>query len=139
MTSGRERWCQPLYRQDGTQERRWQGSFRKALPVALPLPFFDVMASEREAISRNAGTAGGNGIAVRTRLLQWSFALLTTHFAMTSRGERLCDTPRNDVVGKWRCRRGTVVPSVRDCFGGRLRDSPRNDVREGTLVVHASQ
>jgi len=79
------------------------------------------MASEREAISRNAGTAGGNGTAGRPRLLRrW-----------------LRHTPRNDVVGKWRCRRGTVVPSVRDCFGGRLRDSPRNDVREGTLVPAA--
>ncbi len=30
--------------------------------------------------------------------------------------------------------RGTVVLSARDCFGGRLCDSPRNDVQGETLV-----
>jgi len=37
-------------------------------------------------------------------------------------------TPRNDVVGEWRCRRGTVVLAARDCFGGGCRHTPRNDV-----------
>gem|GEM_PF-6747513 len=127
----------------------------------------------RNDVGGGMALPSGDRGAVRSRLLQWSFTLLTTHFAMTSRGEtfccallvtaqavrergadrvrsaRRCRSPRScPLPTSWRAGAKpslgmlmlpgeTALLSARDCFGGRLRDTPRNDVR-GEVVVRKS-